>query len=52
MKVLWVTNIPLPEASELMKEKVNPFGGWLVNTSYYLAERNDIELSIAFPKKT
>ena len=51
MKVLWVTNIPLPEASELMKEKVNPFGGWLVNTSYYLAERNDIELSIAFPKK-
>lgn len=34
-----------------MNEKSTPFGGWLVNASKALSERDDIELSIAFPKK-
>src|SRR5665648_14359 len=51
MKLLWLTNVPLPEASLLMNEKPNPFGGWFVSVSKILAEQNDIKLSIAFPKK-
>ena len=51
MKILWLTNIALPEASLLMNEKPSPFGGWFVSGSKILAEQNDIKLSIAFPKK-
>lgn len=51
MKVLWLINIPLPEASLLMNEKAIPFGSWLVNLSNLLAEKEDISFSIAFPKK-
>lgn len=51
MRILWIVNCPLPEASLLMNEISTPFGGWLVSTSKYLSENGDIELSIAFPKK-
>ena len=51
MKVLWVVNIPLPEASILMNEKILPVGGWLVSSSKDLSMQKDIELSVAFPKK-
>jgi glycosyltransferase involved in cell wall biosynthesis len=51
MKILWVTNIPLPEASELMNESPSPFGGWLVKSSILLSQRDDIELAIAFPSR-
>lgn len=51
MNILWLTNIPLPEASILMNEKPLPFGGWLVNASVSLSSINDLELSIAFPKR-
>ena len=49
MKILWLINIPLPEASQLMGEKPSPFGGWLINASKDLANNEDVELSIAFP---
>lgn len=49
MKILWLTNIPLPEVSSLMGENPLPFGGWLINTSKNLARIADIELSISFP---
>ena len=51
MKILWLTNIPLPEASFLMNEKPLPFGGWLVNASNDLSENDEINLHIAFPFK-
>lgn len=51
MKILWVTNIPLPEASLLLNEKPTPFGGWLVNFADALSQQNDIDLSIAFPRE-
>jgi len=51
MNILWLINIPLPEASELMNENPTPFGGWLVNASAALSEQSDINLSITFPKK-
>lgn len=50
MKILWLVNIPLPEACHLMNEKPSPFGGWLINASKYLAAQDNITLSIAFPK--
>lgn len=50
MNILWLTNVPLPEASLLMNEKSTPFGGWLVNLSARLAEEEGVSLSVAFPK--
>jgi len=49
MKILWISNIPLPEASKLLGTDVSPFGGWLDNASKTLANNNSIELSIGFP---
>ena len=49
MRILWLINIPLPEASQLMGENPSPFGGWLINASKDLANKEDVELSIAFP---
>lgn len=51
MKILWLTNVSIPEASLIMNERPIPFGGWLVNTSTRLADVDGISLSIAFPKK-
>jgi len=50
-KILWLVNIPLPEASILMGAPPLPYGGWLVNSSKALATVADIQLFIAFPKK-
>lgn len=50
MKILWLTNIPLPESSLLLNEKPMPYGGWLVNASKQLSENDFCELAIAFPK--
>jgi len=52
MKILWLTNIPLPEASNLMNETPTPFGGWLVGSSLRLAEKENIDLCVAFPHKS
>jgi len=50
-RILWLVNIPLPEASILMGESPIPFAGWLVNSSKMLAATSDVRLFIAFPKK-
>jgi glycosyltransferase involved in cell wall biosynthesis len=50
MKVLWVTNIPLPEFSNLVGENPLPYGGWLVDSSKKLANTDHIKLYICFPK--
>lgn len=49
MKILWLTNIALPEASILMNEVPSPFGGWLESASKVLSKEENIELSISFP---
>ena len=49
MKVLWITNLILPEANKLSGRSVNPFGGWMDNASGLLAKQPDISLSIASP---
>ncbi|MBA6384477.1 glycosyltransferase [Colwellia sp. BRX10-6] len=49
MKILWVTNVPLPEICDLLNIKNNPLGGWLVQSSDLLARTEQIDLNIAFP---
>jgi len=49
LRILWVVNVPLPEASVLMNEKPSPFGGWLIHASQMLAAQDGIRLSVAFP---
>ncbi|WP_100401590.1 glycosyltransferase family 4 protein [Bacillus sp. FJAT-42315] len=50
MNILWLVNIPLPEASRLFQEEVLPFGGWLVYASESLSKRPDVKLSVSFPR--
>lgn len=52
MKVLWLVNIPLPEASLLMNKDSTPLGGWLINASKDLAEQKGMELTILFPESS
>ena len=49
MKILWITNIPMPEASCLMKSKSTPLGGWMVGAAREMSFVKEIDLSIAFP---
>lgn len=49
MKILWLTNTPLPEASLLMSKEPTPFGGWLINTSEKISNTKSLELFVAFP---
>ncbi|WP_303964818.1 glycosyltransferase family 4 protein [Sporosarcina ureae] len=51
MKILWLANVPLPEASLLMNQVPTPFGGWLINASKSISSNPNIELWIAFPQK-
>lgn len=50
MRVLWIVNVPTPEASSLLNIDSTPYGGWLTLTSRVLSESDEIELSIAFPQ--
>lgn len=52
MRILWFSNVPLPEYSKLMNEEESPYGGWLINASYDLTLHDNVELIIAFPSKS
>lgn len=49
MRVLWLCNLALPEASILLDEPPSPLGGWIVSAAEYLSHKEGIELSVAFP---
>lgn len=51
MNVLWISNIPFPEASELMGINKLPTGGWMVGAANALKSKKEINLSVAFPSK-
>lgn len=51
MKILWLINVPLPEASELMGDKPIPYGGWLSSAFKLLSSIESIDLCVAFPYK-
>lgn len=50
MKVLWLCNIALPEASLLMNEKPVSFGGWFASVAAHVKKMERIKLSVAFPQ--
>ncbi|MFB6466855.1 glycosyltransferase [Cytobacillus sp. Hz8] len=50
MNILWITNVPLPEASKLMNDEPVPFGGWLINAAAGLQNDQNLKMSIAFPR--
>ena len=49
MRILWITNVPLPEASLLLGHNPLPYGGWLINAAHQLSKVKNIKLEIAFP---
>ncbi len=49
MRILWLVNVPLPEASRLLGKRPTAHGGWLVGLSNVLTLNVDIDLHVAFP---
>lgn len=49
MKVLWITNILLPEANDLLdgKHSISGSGGWLISSSKALTDSGFVEFSVA-----
>ena len=49
MKVLWITNIALPESLELLSGKgaLKSSGGWLIGAADALCKQPDIQLTVA-----
>lgn len=45
MKILWITNIPLPEATAILTglKDLKATGGWLIGAANALLENKDIE---------
>ena len=54
MKVLWITNIVLPEAMQLLKGhgELKATGGWMVGAANALTDREDVVLAVAAPSKS
>ena len=48
MRVLWLTNVPVPDASASLGRPVTHSGGWLVASSQALVAAG-VEVSMAFP---
>ena len=48
MKILWLTNVPLPVISNSIGNRISPFGGWLVTVANQLLEDKK-DLCIVFP---
>ena len=47
MKILWISNIVMPELAEHLKIQTSVSGTWLIDISRMLAEHPDVELAIA-----
>lgn len=49
MKIAWLVNTELPEASRILNNPENPFGGWLHQVADHLSMQSDTTLSIFYP---
>ena len=47
MKILWITNLPLPEAHDYLFHAIQAKEGWLVHLSQMLRKQTDVELYVA-----
>lgn len=50
--ILWVVNVPLPEASILFDIPYQPYGGWLIQLANKLSIDKNYKLHVAFPSYT
>lgn len=48
MNVLWVVNVPTPEACNLLSMPIIPYGGWLAKSSILMSQ-SECKVSLAFP---
>lgn len=48
MRVMWVCNVPTPEASRVFEIEETPIEGWLVEVANELSHLNSIELYLLF----
>lgn len=47
MRVLWITNMLMPDAAQHMGVQTSSSGTWMIDISRMLAEQDDIQLAIA-----
>ncbi|MBQ4613062.1 MAG: glycosyltransferase [Clostridia bacterium] len=47
MKILWITNMLLPDAAEYLDEQTGSSGTWMIDISRKLAQGEDTELAVA-----
>jgi glycosyltransferase involved in cell wall biosynthesis len=52
MKILWLTNVIIPQVEKLCNVSSSNFGGWLVSLCDSLVKSDDIELIICSPYST
>jgi Glycosyltransferase len=50
MKILWLTNVPMPDAAKTMFHEEIVTGGWMAALSQSLSRAEAVELAIAFPR--
>ena len=51
MKVLWITNFPLPVVQNKLGLRMNPKEGWLVQLSVSLSKISDVQLCVLSPSE-
>lgn len=51
MRILWLTNIGVPEAKKIMKKNIVHIGGWLTTSSQEISKIEGIDLFMTFPEK-
>lgn len=49
MKILWLTNIIIPQIEKLSASKASNFGGWIVSLCDDILENKDIQLIVCSP---
>ena len=47
MKILWITNILLPEMQQYLKAAAIPIGGWITSSAKELSKIEEVELAVA-----
>lgn len=47
MKVLWITNIPLPPICNEIGMEISAFGGWMYSSLKRLANNDEIKCGVA-----
>lgn len=49
MKVLWITNILMPDICNYLNIRVPAYGGWMQSSLEYIKEQPDLKIAVATP---